>query len=121
MSIADKVRAIYGIRRFLDKYEIAGNIENDRHINLIFLEFAKDMGWFESFQHSKKKGYRGHYDSSMDNAPLISANFQDFQKWVKSKYVYKHKVETPLINLNTQNKQIEIEIETETKAERDIY
>ena len=43
MSVADKVRVIYGIRRFLDKYEIDVNIEKDRHINRIFLVFAKDM------------------------------------------------------------------------------
>ena len=86
MSVADKVRVIYGIRRFLDKYEINVNIEKDRHINPIFLKFAKDMGWSESFKKSNKKGYRGHYEPSLENALLVSANFKEFKLWVGQTY-----------------------------------
>lgn len=86
MSISDKVRVIYGIRRFLDKFEIGVNIEKDRNINPIFLEFAKDMNWLEDFVKSNKKNYRGHYEPSLDNALLISANFDKFSNWVNNKY-----------------------------------
>lgn len=86
MSIADKVRIIYGIRRFLEKYETNGNIEKDWHINPIFIRFATDMGWVEKFAKSNKKGYRGRYEPSLDNAGLISANFRDFKTWVNKNY-----------------------------------
>ena len=86
MSVADKVRAIYGIRRFLDKYEIGVNIEKDRNINPIFLEFAKSMGWEEHFKKSNKKGYRGKFEPSLCNAEMVSANFEEFKIWVGRTY-----------------------------------
>ena len=86
MSVADKVRAIYGIRRFLDKYEIDVNIEKDRNINPIFLEFAKSMGWEEHFKKSNKKGYRGKFEPSFCNAEMVSANFEEFKIWVGRTY-----------------------------------
>lgn len=86
MSIADKVRVIYGIRRFMDKYEIPVNIEKDRHLNPIFYKFAIDMGWQESFRKSNKKGYRGKYEPSLENAMIISANFNDFKNWMSKNY-----------------------------------
>ena len=89
MSVADKVRIIYGIRRFLDKYEIPVNIEKDRNINPIFLSFAKDMNWLDSFKPNNKKGYKGKYEPSLCNAELISANFKDFKNWVNNKYSLK--------------------------------
>ena len=86
MSVADKVRVIYGIRRFLDKYEIDVNIEKDRNINPIFLDFAKSMGWEDNFKKSNKKGYRGRYEPSLENALLVSANFKEFKIWVGQTY-----------------------------------
>ena len=86
MSIADKVRIIYGIRRFLEKYQVEGNIEKDWIINPIFIRFAKDMGWEERFSKSNKKGYRGRYEPSLENALLVSANFKDFKEWVNQNY-----------------------------------
>ena len=89
MSIADKVHAIYGIRRFLSKYETGVDIEKDKNINPIFIEFAKSMGWEEEFKKSNKKGYRGNYEPSLCNSILISANFQEFSKYIKNTYIPK--------------------------------
>ena len=86
MSIADKVRIIYGIRRFMDKYEIPVNIEKDRHLNPIFYKFAIDMGWQENFKKSNNKGYRGKYEPSLENAIIISANFNDFKNWMNKNF-----------------------------------
>ena len=86
MSVADKVRVIYGIRRFLDKYEIDVNVEKDRNINPIFLDFAKSMGLEDHFKKSNKKGYRGRYEPSLENALLVSANFKEFKIWVGQTY-----------------------------------
>lgn len=86
MSIADKVRVIYGIRRFMNRYDIQVNIEKDRHLNPIFYKFAIDMGWQESFRKSNKKRYRGKYEPSLENAMIISANFNDFKNWMSKNY-----------------------------------
>lgn len=86
MSVADKVRVIYGIRRFLDKYEVEVDIEKDRNINPIFIEFAKSMGWEEHFVKSNKKGYKGKFQPSLCNAEMVSANFEEFRIWVGQTY-----------------------------------
>lgn len=86
MSIADKVYMIYGIRRFLDKYEIDVNIEKDKNINPIFIEFAKSMGWEDHFKKSNKKSYKGKFEPSLYNAEMVSANFEEFRIWIGRTY-----------------------------------
>ena len=86
MSIADKVRQLYGIECFLRKFDISVNIGKDKHINQIFLNFAKDMNWLNEFSKQNKLNYRGSYKPSYSNAPLISANFQDFSNYINKTY-----------------------------------
>ena len=49
MSVADKIRQLYGIECFLRKFDIPVNIGKDKHINQIFLDFAKETGWLNDF------------------------------------------------------------------------
>ena len=105
MSIADKVRVIYGIRRFMNKYEIPVNIEKDRYLNPIFYQFAVDMGWQNSFRKSNSNGYRGKYEPSLANAIIISANFNDFKNWMSNNYKLRqyeniHATNPPIYQLN---------------------
>ena len=49
-------------------------------------KFATDMNWQESFRKSNGKGYRGKYEPSLENAMIISANFNDFKNWMNNNY-----------------------------------
>lgn len=86
MSVADKIRALYGIECFLRKFDIPVNISKDKHINQIFLDFAKEMNWLNEFDKQNKPNYRGNYKPSYSNAELIQANFQDFSKYINKTY-----------------------------------
>lgn len=86
MSVADKIRQLYGIECFLRKFDISVNISKDKHINQIFLDFAKEMNWLNEFAKQNKPNYRGNYKPSYNNAQLISANFQDFSKYINKTY-----------------------------------
>ena len=44
------------------------------------------MGWQESFKKSNNKKYRGKYEPSLENAMIISANFNDFKNWMNKNY-----------------------------------
>ena len=86
MSVVDKIRALYGIQCFLRKFDIPVNINKDKHINQIFLDFAKEMNWLNEFEKQNKPNYRGNYKPSYSNAELIQANFQDFSKYINKTY-----------------------------------
>jgi hypothetical protein len=86
MSVVDKIRALYGIECFLRKFDIPVNIDKDKHINQIFLDFAKEMNWLNEFAKQNKPNYRGNYKPSYSNAGLIQANFQDFSNYIHKTY-----------------------------------
>jgi len=86
MSVVYKIRALYGIERFLRKFDISVNINKDKHINQIFLDFAKEMNWLNDFEKQNKPNYRGNYKPSYNNAQLIQANFQEFTKYINKTY-----------------------------------
>lgn len=86
MSVADKVFKIYGIRRFLEKYDTNCNIEKDRFINPLFVKFAKSISKSDMVVKSNKKNYRGKYQPSLDNSIFISNNFNSFSNWVRENY-----------------------------------
>ena len=86
MSVVDKIRALYGIECFLRKFDIPVNIGKDKHINQIFLDFAKEMNWLNEFAKQNKPNYRGNYKPSWSNAGLIQANFQDFSNYIHKNY-----------------------------------
>lgn len=86
MSIQDKVRAIYGIENFLRKFDIETNIGKDKHINNVFLLFAKEMNWLSDFEKQNKPNYKGNYKPSYNNALLIQANFKEFSRYINKNY-----------------------------------
>jgi hypothetical protein len=86
MSVVDKIKALYGIECFLRKFDIPVNIKKDKHINQIFLEFAKEMNWLNEFAKQNKPNYRGNYKPSYSNAELIQANFKDFSNYIHKTY-----------------------------------
>lgn len=86
MSVVNKIQALYGIECFLRKFDIPVNIGKDKHINQIFLDFAKEMNWLNEFVKQNKPNYRGNYKPSYSNAQLIQANFQDFNKYINKTY-----------------------------------
>ena len=86
MSVVDKIRALYGVECFLRKFDIPVNIGKDKHINQIFLDFAKEMGWLNEFAKQNKPNYKGSYKPSWYNATLIQSNFQEFSKYINKTY-----------------------------------
>jgi len=86
MSVVDKIRALYGIECFLRKFDIPVNIGKDKHINQIFLDFAKEMNWLNEFEKQNKSNYKGSYKPSYNNAELIQSNFKDFNKYINKTY-----------------------------------
>lgn len=84
-NMQDKLYAIYGIRRFLEKFDISGNIESDYFINKIFVEFLKENN-IDGICPNNKKGYKGQFRPCNNNAILIQENFKLFKKWIKDKY-----------------------------------
>lgn len=86
MSVVNKISAIHGIEKFLRKFNIPVNIGKDKHINQIFLDFAKEMNWLNEFEKQNKKNYKGSYKPSWSNALIIQANFNDFRKYINKNY-----------------------------------
>lgn len=86
MSVVDKIRQLYGLECFLRKFDIPVNIGKDRNINQIFLDFAKTKNWLNDFEKQNKSNYKGSYKPSYNNAQLISANFQEFSKYINKTY-----------------------------------
>jgi hypothetical protein len=86
MSVQDKVRAIHGIENYLRKFKIDVNINKDKHINQIFLDFAKSMNWEHEFVKQNKPNYKGSNKPSWSNALLIQANFKDFTNYITKNY-----------------------------------
>lgn len=87
MSVADKVRQLYSIECFLRKFDIPVNINKDKYINQIFLDFAKEMNLLDKFEKQNKPNYRGKYKPSWYNAGLIYINLlKDFEKYINKTY-----------------------------------
>jgi hypothetical protein len=85
MSIIIKLRAIRGIKKFLDKFDIPLNLLNERILNELFLDFAKENK-IEGFQPPNSKRYKGSCEPALYNAILIQNNFQAFKKFIENKY-----------------------------------
>ena len=84
MSIVDQLRGYVGVRKYLDIHNYIYNKEEE--LNILFLEFAKDMNWLKDFAKENNKRYKGSFKPFIYNGWLISCNFQEFKKWFKNKY-----------------------------------
>lgn len=90
MSIVDKLKSYIGVRKWLDKQNYQYNKEKD--LNILFLEFAKDMNWLKDFSKENSKNYKGNNKPFIYNGWLISCNFQEFKQWFKNKQTKTNKL-----------------------------
>ena len=83
MSIVDKLKSYIGVKNWLDKQNYQYNKEKD--LNILFLDFAKDMTWLKHFSKENSKNYKGSNKPFIYNGWLASCNFQEFKKWYNLK------------------------------------
>lgn len=83
MSIVDKLKSYIGVKNWLDKQNYQYNKEKD--LNILFLDFAKDMTWLKHFSKENSKNYKGSNKPFIYNGWIVSCNFQEFKKWYNLK------------------------------------
>jgi len=81
MSIVDKLHALHGVKNYLSKKGF--DTENEKELNVLFLAFAKSMGWEKDFSKPKKISLR-RYNPALNNALLVQANFKDFKSYIQN-------------------------------------
>lgn len=79
MSIVDKLKGYVGVRNYLDKQGFV--YSKEKKLNVLFLEFAKDMDWLKDFAKENSKNYKGKDKPFIYNGWLISCNFNEFKQW----------------------------------------
>lgn len=86
MSIVDKLKGYIGVRNWLDKKNYQYTKEKD--LNILFLDFAKNMNWLKDFSKENSKNYKGKNKPFIYNGWLISCNFKEFKDWYNQKIIH---------------------------------
>jgi hypothetical protein len=86
MNIQDKLRQLTGIKYFLSFYELDFNLDSEKSLNNLFVEYGKEFKMTEVLPNNNKK-YKGKFNPVIQNASHIQDNFKQFRSWVKNKYV----------------------------------
>lgn len=72
MSVRDKQRALKGLIKYIDQYNVGMKTYNQ-----VFYAFAADTGRLDQFVRSGIVRY-----PILDNALMVSENFTEFAKWL---------------------------------------